>query len=75
MNTLGERIKLLRGDTTQAVFAASLGIPQMTLSNYETGKREIPLRHLIVPLLVLVLIGFSLVAALCARVMFNRKKS
>ena len=48
MNTLGERIKLLRGDTTQAVFAASLGIPQMTLSNYETGKREIPLRHLIV---------------------------
>ena len=40
MNTLGERIKLLRGDTTQAVFAASLGIPQMTLSNYETGKSE-----------------------------------
>lgn len=40
MNTLGERIKFLRGDTTQAAFAASLGIPQMTLSNYETGKSE-----------------------------------
>ncbi len=40
MITLGERIRSLRGDTSQAVFAASLGIPQMTLSNYETGKSE-----------------------------------
>ncbi|AMD90265.1 XRE family transcriptional regulator [Desulfovibrio fairfieldensis] len=40
MNTLGERLKLLRGETSQAAFAASLGIPQMTLSNYETGKSE-----------------------------------
>lgn len=40
METLGERLKSLRGQTSQASFASSLGIPQMTLSNYETGKSE-----------------------------------
>lgn len=40
MRTLGERIRFLRGEETQHAFAASLGIPQMTLSNYETGKSE-----------------------------------
>ncbi|WP_035060614.1 XRE family transcriptional regulator [Desulfovibrio sp. 6_1_46AFAA] len=56
MNTLGERIKFLRGETSQAAFAASLGIPQMTLSNYETGKSE--------PKLVLI-------KALCERFRLN----
>lgn len=40
MTTFGERLKLLRGKTSQSQFAARLGIPQMTLSNYETGKSE-----------------------------------
>lgn len=40
MKTLGDRIKLLRGKASQQAFAASLGIPQMTLSNYEKGKSE-----------------------------------
>ena len=35
-------------DMTQAQVASLLGIDQRVYSNYETGKREIPLRHLIV---------------------------
>ncbi len=33
---------------TQKEIAALLGIDQRVYSNYETGKREIPVRHLIV---------------------------
>ena len=35
-------------DMTQAQVASLLGIDKRVYSNYETGKREIPLRHLIV---------------------------
>ena len=35
-------------DMTQKEVAALLGIDQRVYSNYETGKREIPVRHLIV---------------------------
>ena len=35
-------------DKSQKEIAALLGIDQRTYSNYETGKREIPIRHLIV---------------------------
>ena len=35
-------------DMTQAQVASLLGIDQRVYSHYETGKREIPLRHLIV---------------------------
>lgn len=44
------RLRDLREDSdmTQAQIAGLLGIDQRVYSNYETGKREIPLRHLIV---------------------------
>lgn len=35
-------------DKTQKEIAALLRIDQRVYSNYETGKREIPVRHLIV---------------------------
>ncbi|MBQ9974781.1 MAG: helix-turn-helix transcriptional regulator [Oscillospiraceae bacterium] len=35
-------------DMTQKDVAALLGIDQRVYSNYETGKREIPVRHLLV---------------------------
>lgn len=35
-------------DKSQKEIAALLGIDQRTYSNYETGKREIPVRHLMV---------------------------
>ena len=35
-------------DMTQKEVAALLGIDQRVYSNYETGKREIPVRHLMV---------------------------
>lgn len=35
-------------DKTQKEIAAVLGIDQRVYSNYETGKREIPVRYLIV---------------------------
>ena len=35
-------------DKTQKEIAALLSIDQRVYSNYETGKREIPVRHLIV---------------------------
>lgn len=34
-------------DMKQKEIAAILGIDQRVYSNYETGKRDIPLRHLI----------------------------
>ena len=45
-----QRLKDLRedADKAQKEVAAILGIDQRTYSNYETGKREIPVRHLIV---------------------------
>ncbi len=44
------RLLDLREDSykTQKEIAALLGIDQRVYSNYETGKREIPVRHLIV---------------------------
>lgn len=41
MNTLGERIKLLRGRRSQKEFAKELGIPPTTLGNYENNKSEL----------------------------------
>ncbi len=41
MNTLGERIKQLRGKNTQIWLAKQLSIPPTTLSNYENGKSEL----------------------------------
>lgn len=35
-------------DMTQSDVAHLLGIDQRVYSNYETGKRDIPLRHLVV---------------------------
>lgn len=35
-------------DMTQSDVARLLGIDQRVYSNYETGKRDIPLRHLVV---------------------------
>ena len=44
------RLRIMREemDLTQAKVAALLGIDQRVYSTYETGKREIPLRHLVV---------------------------
>lgn len=36
----GARLRILRGDKTQAQVAADLGITKMTLSMYELGKRR-----------------------------------
>ena len=41
MTTLGERIKLLRGELTQKQFSEQLGIPATTLGNYENNKSEL----------------------------------
>lgn len=43
------RLRDLREDKekTQTQIAALLGIDQRVYSNYETGKREIPLSHLV----------------------------
>ena len=47
---LSLRLRDLRQDRdkTQAEIAALLGIDQRVYSNYETGKREIPVHHLLV---------------------------
>lgn len=37
--SIGDRIKLIRGKTPQKVFAATLGIAQNTLGNYERNER------------------------------------
>jgi transcriptional regulator with XRE-family HTH domain len=46
---LFQRLKDLREDRdmAQKQIAAVLGIDQRVYSNYETGKRDIPVRHLI----------------------------
>lgn len=41
MNTLGDRIKILRGNRPQKWLAEQLGIPPTTLSNYENNKSEL----------------------------------
>lgn len=41
MDTLGDRIKYLRGDKSQRWLADKLSIPQTTLSNYENNKSEL----------------------------------
>lgn len=45
-----QRLRDLRedADKNQSEIAKILDIDQRTYSNYETGKREIPVRHLIV---------------------------
>ncbi len=45
MKELNERIKDLRedSDTKQSVIADYLGVTQQTYSNYETGRREVPI--------------------------------
>lgn len=40
MNLFGNRLKELRGDTSQADLAAGLELKQTTLSNYERGRNE-----------------------------------
>ena len=50
MNSKGfPRLRDLREDhdLVQKEVAAQLGIDQRVYSNYETGKREIPVRHLL----------------------------
>ena len=44
-----QRLRDLREDhdLTQKEIAAVLGIDQRVYSNYETGKREIPVHHLV----------------------------
>ena len=44
METLGARIKRIRGNTTQRQFAEILGVPQTTLANYESNKSELNFR-------------------------------
>ena len=41
MKTLGERIKMIRGEMSQRQFAQLLGIPATTLANYERNKSEL----------------------------------
>ncbi len=40
MNSFGNRLKELRGETSQADLAADLELKQTTLSNYERGRNE-----------------------------------
>jgi len=40
MNSFGNRLKELRGDTSQADLATDLELKQTTLSNYERGRNE-----------------------------------
>ena len=40
-NTLGDRIKILRGSLTQRQFAEKIDIPAPTLGNYEKNKSEL----------------------------------
>lgn len=49
MQSYQERIKALRedSDTKQEVIAKALGTTQSMYSEYERGKNELPIRHLI----------------------------
>lgn len=38
MSTLGDRIKIVRGEKTQKEFAALLGVSRDVLANWETGR-------------------------------------
>lgn len=40
---LPERLKMLRGSTSQAAFSQSIGVKQQTYSNWETGRSDAPL--------------------------------
>ena len=40
-NTLGDRIKILRGSLTQRQFSDKIDIPATTLGNYEKNKSEL----------------------------------
>ena len=40
MNTFGDRLRIIRGKQSQADFSAILGIPQVTLGNYERGRNQ-----------------------------------
>lgn len=40
MDTLGERLRFLRGECSQSDFSAKLCIPQTTLSRYERNKSQ-----------------------------------
>ncbi len=40
METFGERLRQLRGSQSQAAFASLLGIPQVTLGNYERNRNQ-----------------------------------
>ncbi len=40
MSSFGERLKLVRGNLSQAEFSKRIGIPQVTLGNYERGRNE-----------------------------------
>lgn len=40
METFGERLRQLRGSQSQATFASLLGIPQVTLGNYERNRNQ-----------------------------------
>ncbi|MEF9955345.1 MAG: helix-turn-helix transcriptional regulator [Clostridium sp.] len=50
MDIIGNRLRDLREEKNvkQAEVASALGITQQIYSNYELGKRDLPLRHLIV---------------------------
>ncbi len=39
-NQLGPNLRTLRGSRTQSEFSRSLGIPQQTYANWETGTRQ-----------------------------------
>lgn len=39
MNTLGDRIRLVRGEISQTIFSEKIGITQNTLSRYERNQR------------------------------------
>ena len=47
LHALGERIRQIRGQTTQEEFARALGISQAQLSKYELGQSAVPLGALV----------------------------
>ncbi|SDF69243.1 XRE family transcriptional regulator [Desulfovibrio legallii] len=40
MDSFGQRLKMVRGNLSQAEFSKRLGIPQVTLGNYERDRNE-----------------------------------
>ena len=47
LRAVGERVRQLRGQSTQEDFARTLGISQAQLSKYELGQSALPLGTLI----------------------------